>query len=66
MTTANNIVVQPVEAEDLNDTLARQVDEILEGAEQVQNTPKPKVIQWGYTMPCAGVRYYSFVDAAVE
>ena len=61
MTTAN-FVVQPVEAEELNETFERQVTEILEGVEEAEPAPKPKVVQLGYTMPCAGVRYYSFVD----
>lgn len=62
MTTAN-FVVQPVEAEELNETFAMQVTEILEGAEETEAAPKPRVVQLGYTMPCAGVRYYSFVEA---
>ena len=62
MTTAN-FAAQPTEMEELNDTFARQVNEILEEADQPELAPTPEVKQWAYGVPFAGVRYYGFTDA---
>ena len=40
--------------------LAQELDSIVEDAEQVQDAEQPKARQWYYSVPFAGVRYYSF------
>jgi hypothetical protein len=54
--------VQVVEdiSEKLNATAAQQVTDILEGAEKIAETKKPRTNHWSYTVPFAGVRYYSY------
>lgn len=42
----------------LNATSTREIEVILEKAEQSE--AQPKTGQWYYRVPCAGVRYYSF------
>ena len=50
----------------LQDEVSRQVAEIVEAAAaraedaQTQPAPTPETASWGYSMPFAGVRYYSF------
>ena len=42
----------------LNAASTREIEAILEKAEQSED--RPKTGQWYYRVPCAGVRYYSF------
>ena len=41
-------------------TLAQELESIVEEAEQVQEVEQPKARHWYYSVPFAGVRYYSF------
>jgi hypothetical protein len=49
---------------ELNPTVKQQVADILEEAEPKPQDQSPShqaaPAQWGYRVPCAGVRYYSF------
>ena len=49
---------------ELNPTVKQQVADILEDAQPERQTPAPspkaRPAGWGYSVPCAGVRYYSF------
>lgn len=44
----------------LNATAVQQVADILEEAEKVEEAQGPKTDYWYYSVPSAGVRYYSF------
>jgi len=49
-----------IDSPELNATVKQQVADILEEAvpePQAQQSPPER---WGYTVPCAGVRYYSY------
>ena len=54
--------VQVVESpsNELNATAVQQVADILEEAEKVEEVKEPKANYWYYSMPFAGVRYYSY------
>jgi hypothetical protein len=43
-----------------NATVTREMEAILEEAEQSEAADRPEVRHWFYSVPCAGVRYYSF------
>lgn len=47
---------------ELNSTVKQQVADILEEAvpERPRQTQRVRAAQWGYTVPFAGVRYYSY------
>ena len=40
--------------------LARELESIVEDSEQAQDVEQPKARHWYYSVPFAGVRYYSF------
>lgn len=40
--------------------LAHELESIVEDAEQAQDVEQPKARHWYYSVPFAGVRYYSF------
>lgn len=40
--------------------LAQELESIVEDAEQAQDVEQPKARHWYYSVPFAGVRYYSF------
>ena len=44
----------------LNATALQQVTDILEESEKVAETRNPATNHWFYSMPFAGVRYYSY------
>jgi hypothetical protein len=52
------------ESPELNARVAQQVADILEAglADRRKAAPqrRSRTIQWGYSVPCAGVRYYTF------
>ena len=43
-----------------NNTLAQELESIVEDAKQPQDVEQPKARYWYYSVPFAGVRYYSF------
>ena len=43
-----------------NNTLAQELESIVEDAKQPQDVEQPKARHWYYSVPFAGVRYYSF------
>ncbi len=45
---------------ELDSTLAREVEAVIEQAERAEPQDGPEVRQWFYRVPQAGVRYYSF------
>ena len=47
-------------SEGLDAKLTKEVETILEEAEQPQAESQPATGHWYYRVPCAGVRYYSF------
>ena len=40
--------------------LAQELESIVEDAKQAQDVEQPKARHWYYSVPSAGVRYYSF------
>ena len=46
--------------QELDPKLTREVETILEEAERSQRESRAGTGRWGYRVPCAGVRYYSF------
>ncbi len=42
------------------DRLSQELESIVEDAEQAQDVEQPKARHWYYSVPFAGVRYYSF------
>ena len=40
--------------------MAQELESIVEDAEQAQDVEQPKARHWYYSVPFAGVRYYSF------
>lgn len=44
----------------LNGRLAREVEAAVEKAERAQSKDQPATSHWFYSVPQAGVRYYSF------
>ncbi len=46
--------------EGVNEKVVREMERIVEEVEQGQRTDQPEKAQWGYRIPFAGVRYYSF------
>ncbi len=45
---------------ELNAKLAREVEAAVEKAERAQGKDQPDTGHWSYSVPQAGVRYYSF------
>ena len=45
---------------ELNAKLAREVEAVVEVAERKQRKDQPNTDHWFYSVPHAGVRYYSF------
>jgi hypothetical protein len=54
--------VQVVEdpSQELNSTALQQVRDILEESEKAREPQEPKTTYWSYSVPFAGVRYYSY------
>lgn len=52
--------VQDIVNDGPESTLTQELESIVEEAEQVQEVEQPKARQWYYSVPFAGVRYYSF------
>ncbi|MFQ6029070.1 MAG: hypothetical protein ACE5Q6_16445 [Dehalococcoidia bacterium] len=51
---------QDVTSQQLNSTVSHQVENILEDAGDREDTDQPKTMKWHYSVPFAGVRYYSY------
>ena len=47
-------------SKELNATAAQKVKDILAEAEKVADNKDSKTSYWSYTVPFAGVRYYSY------
>ncbi len=52
--------VQDIVNDGTESTLAQELESIVEDVEQAHDAKQPKAPHWYYSVPFAGVRYYSF------